>query len=138
MHLTTLNALFPLFHSVKDFLDAGASGAATDKLTFDLMTFREHAVMTFTDDAGQSQTLTTDDLALGLALSRATVLSLGIMPYISARIMFQLLAAVFPTVEKMQKRIDYDLSYVENWSLALDLLILWKTARAVLSSSGAY
>ena len=61
LHLTTLNALFPLFHSVKDFLDAGASGAATDKLTFDLMTFREHAVMTFTDDAGQSQTLTTDE-----------------------------------------------------------------------------
>ncbi|MPQ99426.1 exopolysaccharide biosynthesis polyprenyl glycosylphosphotransferase [Modestobacter sp. I12A-02628] len=31
-----------------------------------------------------------------------------------------------------------DLRYVENWSLAMDLLILWKTARAVLSSSGAY
>ncbi len=32
--LTTLNALFPLFHSVKDFLDAKESGTATDKLTF--------------------------------------------------------------------------------------------------------
>ena len=31
-----------------------------------------------------------------------------------------------------------DLRYVENWSLALDLLILWKTVRAVLGSSGAY
>jgi exopolysaccharide biosynthesis polyprenyl glycosylphosphotransferase len=31
-----------------------------------------------------------------------------------------------------------DLRYVENWSLSLDLLILWKTARAVLSGSGAY
>jgi exopolysaccharide biosynthesis polyprenyl glycosylphosphotransferase len=31
-----------------------------------------------------------------------------------------------------------DLRYVENWSLTLDLLILWKTCRAVLSSSGAY
>ena len=30
--LTTLNALFPLFHSVKDFLDAGKSGTATGKL----------------------------------------------------------------------------------------------------------
>jgi 2-polyprenyl-3-methyl-5-hydroxy-6-metoxy-1,4-benzoquinol methylase len=59
--LTTLNALFPLFHSVKDFLDAGASGAASDKLTFDLMTFREHAELTFTDDAGKSQTITTDE-----------------------------------------------------------------------------
>lgn len=31
-----------------------------------------------------------------------------------------------------------DLRYVENWSLAEDLLILWKTARAVLAGSGAY
>src|SRR5690606_1424263 len=36
-------------------------------------------------------------------LSRATVFALGIMPYISASIMFQLLAAVFPSIEKMQK-----------------------------------
>ena len=31
-----------------------------------------------------------------------------------------------------------DLRYVENWSLAMDLLILAKTVRAVLGSSGAY
>ena len=31
-----------------------------------------------------------------------------------------------------------DLRYVENWSLALDLMILWRTASAVLKSSGAY
>jgi lipopolysaccharide/colanic/teichoic acid biosynthesis glycosyltransferase len=31
-----------------------------------------------------------------------------------------------------------DLRYVENWSLATDALILWKTGRAVLSRSGAY
>jgi exopolysaccharide biosynthesis polyprenyl glycosylphosphotransferase len=31
-----------------------------------------------------------------------------------------------------------DLRYVENWSLALDLMILWKTAGAVFRSSGAY
>ncbi len=31
-----------------------------------------------------------------------------------------------------------DLRYVENWSLALDLLILWKTASAVLAKQGAY
>src|SRR5690606_13748173 len=43
------------------------------------------------------------DLFVGGALSKATVLALGIMPYISASIMFQLLAAVFPTIEKMQK-----------------------------------
>jgi exopolysaccharide biosynthesis polyprenyl glycosylphosphotransferase len=31
-----------------------------------------------------------------------------------------------------------DLRYVENWSLALDLQILWKTGSAVLSGHGAY
>jgi exopolysaccharide biosynthesis polyprenyl glycosylphosphotransferase len=31
-----------------------------------------------------------------------------------------------------------DLFYVENWSLTADLVILWKTARAVIGSSGAY
>jgi exopolysaccharide biosynthesis polyprenyl glycosylphosphotransferase len=31
-----------------------------------------------------------------------------------------------------------DLRYVENWSLTMDLLILAKTVRAVLGSSGAY
>ncbi len=37
------------------------------------------------------------DMFVGGGLSRATVFALGIMPYISASIMFQLLAAVFPT-----------------------------------------
>ena len=43
------------------------------------------------------------DMFVGGGLSRATVFALGIMPYISASIMFQLLATVVPSVEKMQK-----------------------------------
>lgn len=31
-----------------------------------------------------------------------------------------------------------DLSYVENWSMGLDIVILWRTLRAVLRSEGAY
>lgn len=31
-----------------------------------------------------------------------------------------------------------DLRYVDNWSVAMDLLILWKTGRAVVGSAGAY
>ncbi|WP_329062728.1 sugar transferase [Amycolatopsis sp. NBC_01480] len=34
--------------------------------------------------------------------------------------------------------IRLDLRYVEDWSLALDLLILWKTFRAVVAGQGAY
>ena len=43
------------------------------------------------------------DMFVGGGFSRATVLALGIMPYISASIMFQLAGAVFPTIEKLQK-----------------------------------
>ncbi len=41
--------------------------------------------------------------ALGGGLSRATVFALGIMPYISASIIFQLAGGLVPTVSKMQK-----------------------------------
>ncbi|PRY49337.1 Undecaprenyl-phosphate galactose phosphotransferase WbaP/exopolysaccharide biosynthesis polyprenyl glycosylphosphotransferase [Geodermatophilus tzadiensis] len=37
-----------------------------------------------------------------------------------------------------EESVRLDLRYVENWSLALDVLILVKTVRAVLSRSGAY
>jgi exopolysaccharide biosynthesis polyprenyl glycosylphosphotransferase len=37
-----------------------------------------------------------------------------------------------------EESVRLDLRYVDNWSLATDLLILWKTARAVLRGSGAY
>jgi lipopolysaccharide/colanic/teichoic acid biosynthesis glycosyltransferase len=34
--------------------------------------------------------------------------------------------------------VRFDLYYVENWSVVSDLIILWRTGRAVLRSSGAY
>lgn len=37
-----------------------------------------------------------------------------------------------------EQAVRLDLRYVENWSLATDLLILWRTGRAVLGRSGAY
>jgi preprotein translocase subunit SecY len=36
-------------------------------------------------------------------LNQATIFGLGIMPYISASIIFQLLATVYPPLEKLQK-----------------------------------
>jgi 2-polyprenyl-3-methyl-5-hydroxy-6-metoxy-1,4-benzoquinol methylase len=52
---TTLNGLFPLFHSVKDFLASASSkeGNATyEKNSFNLMTFRDHNTTTIEDDSG--------------------------------------------------------------------------------------
>ena len=37
-----------------------------------------------------------------------------------------------------EESLRLDLRYADNWSLALDLSILWRTARAVFSGNGAY
>ncbi|MEO6470495.1 MAG: sugar transferase, partial [Aeromicrobium sp.] len=37
-----------------------------------------------------------------------------------------------------EETVRLDLYYIENWSMMGDLVILWRTARAVLSSRGAY
>jgi exopolysaccharide biosynthesis polyprenyl glycosylphosphotransferase len=37
-----------------------------------------------------------------------------------------------------EESVRLDLRYVDNWSMTLDLLILWKTIRAVLHGPGAY
>jgi preprotein translocase subunit SecY len=56
------------------------------------------------------------DMFVGGGLSRATIFALGIMPYISASIMFQLLAAVFPTIEKMQKEGEEGRKKLTQWT----------------------
>ncbi len=42
------------------------------------------------------------------------------------------------TVEKMAKRIEYDLEYLRNWSLGFDLWIMVKTALVVFNDKAAY
>jgi len=42
------------------------------------------------------------------------------------------------TVEKMEQRIEYDLAYLRNWSLRLDLLILLKTVLVLFGDRRAY
>ncbi len=56
------------------------------------------------------------DMFVGGGLSRATIFALGIMPYISASIMFQLLAAVFPTIEKLQKEGEEGRKKLTQWT----------------------
>ena len=40
--------------------------------------------------------------------------------------------------EKMHERVQYDLDYLRNWSLGLDLLIICRTAMTVLRDRNAY
>ena len=42
------------------------------------------------------------------------------------------------TEEKLIKRIEHDLEYIENWSLLLDLYILVKTPLSLLKTENAY
>jgi len=61
------------------------------------------ALADFLANAGQGTLFSLYDLFAGGGFSRATVFALGIMPYISASIVFQLAGPVFPVVEKMQR-----------------------------------
>ncbi len=63
------------------------------------------------------------DMFVGGGLQRATVFALGIMPYISASIMFQLLAAVFPTIEKMQKEGEEGRKRLNQWTRYTTVLL---------------
>ncbi|MEN8145359.1 MAG: preprotein translocase subunit SecY [Gemmatimonadota bacterium] len=56
------------------------------------------------------------DLFVGGALQRATVFALGIMPYISASIIFQVLGATIPTIEKLQKEGEDGRRKLTQWT----------------------
>lgn len=42
------------------------------------------------------------------------------------------------TIDRMQGRVNYDLDYLRNWSLALDLLIILKTIKLLIKDQKAY
>jgi len=54
---TTLNGLFPLYHSVKDFIEKGDNQGQSSGYTFDLMTFRDYSVYEVEDDHGKKKSL---------------------------------------------------------------------------------
>lgn len=55
--LTTLSALYPLFHSVEELLNTDAPEARSSRSTFDLLTFRLTSVLEVTDDSGVKKSL---------------------------------------------------------------------------------
>lgn len=54
---TTLNALYPLYHSVKDFMDMNLAEGKSSNNSFDLMTFRDYSTFEVSDDDGNIKTL---------------------------------------------------------------------------------
>src|SRR2546429_6568624 len=80
------------------------------------------ALADFLKNAGQGTLFSLYDLFAGGGFSRATVFALGIMPYISASIVFQLAAPVFPVVEKMQ-RDEEGRKTLTQWTRYLTVLL---------------
>ncbi|WP_414470183.1 class I SAM-dependent methyltransferase [Methanobacterium sp. ACI-7] len=54
---TTLNGLYPLFHSVKDFMDSNMVDGVSKDNSFDLMTFRDKSKIEIDDDNGNLRVL---------------------------------------------------------------------------------
>src|SRR5690349_7117491 len=69
------------------------------------------------------------DLFVGGAFSNAAVFALGIMPYISASIIIQLLGAVIPTIQKMSKEGEEGRKKITQWTrygtVGISLLQAW-------------
>lgn len=63
------------------------------------------------------------DMFVGGALQRATVFALGIMPYISASIIFQLLGSVFPYIEKLQREGEEGRKKINQYTRYLTVLL---------------
>ena len=58
---TTLSALYPLYHSVKDFINSNASDSQSLKSRFDLLTLREFSSIEVTDDDGKTKILNSNE-----------------------------------------------------------------------------
>ena len=80
------------------------------------------------------------DMFVGGGLSRATLFALGIIPYISASIVFQILGAVIPKVEKLQRE-EQGRKTVEQWTrymtVGIAIMQAWGFALFMESLQGA-
>ena len=63
------------------------------------------------------------DLMVGGGFRRLTVFALGIMPYITASIILQLLTVVVPTLEKLQKEGELGRRKITQWTRYLTLIL---------------
>src|SRR5258707_13311797 len=63
------------------------------------------------------------DLFAGGNIRRLTVFALGIMPYITASIILQLLTVVVPTIEKLQKEGELGRRKITQWTRYLTIVL---------------
>src|SRR5213083_2981062 len=63
------------------------------------------------------------DLFAGGNIRRLTIFALGIMPYITASIILQLLTVVIPTLEKLQKEGELGRRKITQWTRYLTIVL---------------
>ena len=83
----------------------------------------------FTNKSGLMQLL---DMFSGGAFSQASILALGIMPYITASIVIQLLGMVLPSFQKMQREGESGRQKLNQYTRYLTVLILLMQGPAYL------
>jgi preprotein translocase subunit SecY len=83
------------------------------------------------DDTAAGRLASYVSLFSGGNLSQSTIFGLGVMPYISASIIFQLLTTVVPSLEKLQKEGETGRKKIQEWTryatvpLALVQAVVW-------------
>lgn len=83
------------------------------------------------DDTAAGQLATYVSIFSGGNLSSSTIFGLGVMPYISASIIFQLLTTAVPSLEKLQKEGETGRKKIQEWTryatipLALVQGVMW-------------
>ncbi len=82
------------------------------------------------------------DLFSGGMFRRLTIFALGIMPYITASIILQLLTVVVPTLEKLQKEGELGRRKITQWTryltVGLSIMQSFGIATALQSSEGGF
>ena len=81
------------------------------------------------------------DTFAGGSLKRFSVLALGIMPYINASIIFQLLVMAIPSLEQLQKEGEYGQKKINQWTKFLTVALAILQAFGMISwfrSGGAF
>jgi len=70
----------------------------------------------------------------GGAFQRLSIFAMGVMPYITASIVLQLLTFVFPTLEQISKEGEEGRKKIEQWTRYLTVIITFFQASMLLSS----
>lgn len=75
------------------------------------------------------------DMFVGGAFSRASIFALGIMPYISASIIMQLMGVAVPAIQKMQREGESGRKKMNQWTRFLTVIITGFQAPGYIAST---